>query len=692
MAYGGEIKNHVVIVKENQEKLRMKQHPNDSNSAHALSRKQKRAAGTRVASRFSRPAIAFLLLAIFGLGLLLSSGHIKHVDASRQVKGDSSISDSAAQQIQALLDEKESRSPAQKKMDSQLVYALKASRNQGIANGVPTLETRVVVDNENKTIVDITVNDLKRAHMKLAALQVEVISAVGSGIRARVNMESLETIAAFPEVIFVTPRQEAQLQGPVYANPGFPLMKAKAASLPGLRPGFAERAARVRAQLLAALPAYKNTQKGVKPNAPTALNTSEGDKTHKADVERSTFAFNGTGVKVGVLSDGVSNLAAAQATGDLGPVTVLSGQTGSGDEGTAMLEIVHDLAPGAQLFFATAFTSITSFAQNIRDLRTAGCDIIVDDVIYFVESPFQDGAPGVTNTNGGTVIQAVADVTAGGALYFSSAGNEGNLNDGTASVWEGDFVDGGASPVAAITGGTVHNFGGGNLNDQITTAGARSLLFWSDPLGASSNDYDLFVLNSAGNAVAASSTNIQNGTQDPVEDAGNRTSGQRLVILKKTGAAARFLHLTCFGAEMAIVTSGTTHGHNQVAAAYSVAATPAADAFCAGFTDGPFPNPFTAANKVECFSSDGPRRILYNANSTPITPGNVSSTGGTLRQKPDITAADGVAVTGVGGFPNPFYGTSAAAPHAGAIAALVKSANPSLTPAQICAHLHSDRH
>src|SRR5262249_28192529 len=93
------------------------------------------------------------------------------------------------------------------------------------------------------------------------------------------------------------------------------------------------------------------------------------------------------------------------------------------------------------------------------------------------------------------------------------------------------------------------------------------------------------------------------------------------------------------------------------------------------------PNPFNSANKIETFSSDGPRRILYNANSTPITPGNVSSTGGVLRQKPDITAADGVSCAAPGF--NPFFGTSAAAPHAGAIAALVKSANLSLTPAQI---------
>ncbi|HEU4388490.1 MAG TPA: S8 family serine peptidase, partial [Blastocatellia bacterium] len=68
---------------------------------------------------------------------------------------------------------------------------------------------------------------------------------------------------------------------------------------------------------------------------------------------------------------------------------------------------------------------------------------------------------------------------------------------------------------------------------------------------------------------------------------------------------------------------------------------------------------------------------------TAITPGTLLSSGGLPRQKPDITAADGVMVTGAGGFPSQFYGTSAAAPHAGAVAALIKSANPSLTSAQI---------
>jgi subtilisin family serine protease len=82
--------------------------------------------------------------------------------------------------------------------------------------------------------------------------------------------------------------------------------------------------------------------------------------------------------------------------------------------------------------------------------------------------------------------------------------------------------------------------------------------------------------------------------------------------------------------------------------------------------------PFTGSESLEPFSSDGPRRIFYNPDGTAITPGNVSSTGGRVRLKPDITAADGVA-TATPGFAD-FHGTSAAAPHAAAIAALLLSA------------------
>ena len=59
------------------------------------------------------------------------------------------------------------------------------------------------------------------------------------------------------------------------------------------------------------------------------------------------FGVDGAGVKVGVLSDSVDHLAQSQATGDLPTdLTVLPGQSGvpGTGEGSAMLEIVHDLA------------------------------------------------------------------------------------------------------------------------------------------------------------------------------------------------------------------------------------------------------------------------------------------------------------------------------------------------------------
>ena len=268
------------------------------------------------------------------------------------------------------------------------------------------------------------------------------------------------------------------------------------------------------------------------------------------------------------------------------------------------------------------------------------------------------------------------EVTADGALYFSSAGNGGNLNAGTSSTWEGDFADGGASG-GALGSGRLHSFGPQSYTALTSGPGNIPInLYWSDPLGGSGNDYDLFRLNSTGTIVLASSTNIQNGVQDPYEQLSGfgANTGHRVVIVKRTGAADRFLHVGAIGGALSIGTDGEVHGHAAAADAFAVAATPALAAF---------PQPFSSLNTVETFSSDGLRRLFYTADGTQYTPGNVSSTGGLLRQKPDLTAADGVSVTGAGGFPSPFFGTSAAAPHAAAIAGLLKSANGALTPADI---------
>src|SRR5277367_1874654 len=116
--------------------------------------------------------------------------------------------------------------------------------------------------------------------------------------------------------------------------------------------------------------------------------TSQGYISHQANLVVSGMGISGTGVTIGVLSDSASaaRIAALVASGDLpASVSVLPGQAGpptGTDEGTAMMEIIHDLAPGANLIFATAFTSASSFANNIIALQQAGCKIIVDDVTY----------------------------------------------------------------------------------------------------------------------------------------------------------------------------------------------------------------------------------------------------------------------------------------------------------------------
>ena len=524
------------------------------------------------------------------------------------------ISDNALQQIAALQAEKAARTPAQLKLDSQLVYALKQAHGQPFAPGVTSLRLGVKPAADGRYLVDIDAQVTQNLLDTIAANGGQVVNAVTNfnAIRALLPLDQTEVLAGRADVRFIKPAVAALTR--------------------------------------------------------TGSVDSQGDTTHRAAQARAAFYADGSGVKVGVLSDSVDFMAQAQATGDLPPnVTVLPGQASSGTgEGTAMLEIVYDLAPGAQLFFATGNGGDAQFAQNILDLRAAGCDIIIDDVFYFDESPFQDSI----------VTRAVNTVTADGALYFSAAGNEGSEVHGTSGTWEGDFADGGAAgPPVNGKGGNLHSFGA-TAYDTVTGVGMSTVLHWSDPLGASTNDYDLYVLDSTGANIVSSSTTVQNGTQDPFEIVAPPNVGERIVVVKASGDP-RFLHIDTIRGNLSINTDGNITGHATATNAFACAAVDVHTAYPGPFTGGP-------ANPVESFSTDGPRRVFYNADGTAITPGNFLSTGGYVRQKPDISAADGVATTlpSNSGL-NPFYGTSAAAPHAGAIAALVKSYNLSLSPSAI---------
>ncbi len=576
--------------------------------------------------------------------LCLASLALASLPAAAQTARSPQLSDSAQKQIAGILSFKTGLSPAEQKLSTHLVLASRAARHVALGNLAP-----------------FTPSASRKAG---GGLLVEISGSLSPSLMTSPAMHGVEmTNGAVPASSFAAGRVRAQVA---------------AADL----------------LTLASHPDVTSIREVSGAHTNVGSITSQGYIAHQANVVVNA-GINGAGINVGVLSDSATpaEVQALIKTGDLPSNTVvLPGQADDGfgddsNEGTAMMEIVHDMAPGANLFFATAFISEQSFADNIRALRFQyHCDIIVDDISYFDEPAFQDGI----------IAQAVNDVTADGALYFSSAANSGNLASGTSGTWEGDFTSAGtASSLISSAEGfpvPVNNFGTAakpQAYDVLTSVASSGVyLHWADAQGKSDNDYDLFILDATGTTVKGFSADSQTGTQDPFEavqpdpscGTANPTGycpavGDQIVIVKYHGAA-RAMHIDTERATVSIGTDGATFGHNAGKSTFSVAATYWNSA---GKGDVPFTG---FANPVETFSSDGPRRIFFNPDGTPTSPGRyLFANGGSHLIKPDATAADGVFVR-TPGF-QPFFGTSAAAPHAAAIAALVKQANPKLSNTDI---------
>jgi hypothetical protein len=296
------------------------------------------------------------------------------------------VSESALQQIGALLDEKASRTPAQLKLDSQLLYAVKRSRNEVIAPGVDHLRVGEAVDGTGTVEVDIAaaVSPELLDFIRQAGGTVLNSHARFNAIRARIPLAFVETLAGRSDVRFI--------------------------------------------------------REGARPEYDAGSVSTEGDATHGADVARATFGVNGSGVKVGVLSDSVDWMSNSQATGDLPPnVTVLPGQGGFGSgEGTAMLEIIHDSPPRrADCSLRTAGGCEANRAKHphlrawVRHHR--------DDVRIFNRTAVAGWHRG----------QAVNSVTADGGILFRQRGNAGNKLKGTSGTW-GRLVD--AATWGAVNG------------------------------------------------------------------------------------------------------------------------------------------------------------------------------------------------------------------------------------------------
>ena len=422
---------------------------------------------------------------------------------------------------------------------------------------------------------------------------------------------------------------------------------------------------------------------------------SEGDAQLKANAARSQFDVDGSGTKVGVLSDSFNSLGGQSSDvvtsnlpgpgnpcGRTTPVQVLQ-DFGGADEGRAMLQIVHDLAPGADLAFATAFTGELGFASNIRQLAANGADVIADDILYFAEPMYQDGP----------IAAAVDDVTAQGVDYFSMAYNSNRIVGGrNVNSWEATAYRPTGCPAALPAGGDCMDFnpggGGGDNTFQVTAASGASIrlsLGWAEPQQGVTDDFDFYALNAAGTTVLASSTDNNAVTGKAFEFLGltpNALTTFQLVIRRAPGdtgtpaikwinsdnAGAGFTGATPteYNSSNSTDTFGPTiFGHNGAAAAQTLAAVP-------------FNNP----NTVENFSARGPVTYYFQ----PADGVNPAPALGApqLVSKPDVAATDGVQNTFFG-FNDRFFGTSASAPHAAAVGALQEEANPDLSPTQIYA-------
>lgn len=476
---------------------------------------------------------------------------------------------------------------------------------------------------------------------------------------------------------------------------------------------------------------------------------SQGDRILQAMQAKSQFGVDGTGIRVGVISDGIGGTFAMGcttcgpssatpspiSTGDLPGATGTRNSSGTltsvsggiiaksfrtdgnleacngpcdtsglvGAEGTAMLEIVHDLAPGAQLYFANFDTSL-AFEQAVNFLA-ANTDVSVDD-ISFPDSPPYDGTNSVS-TNTATDLNTDTNPIRG---YFTAVANlaqnhyEGQYTDSTT---DGASITGQSGDVhlfQAVSTSTVDNENfGPSIADVATIPPSGQIivyLTWNDPKNASSNDYDLFLvpLSCSGfsstnllplppctvsGAPLASSKNPQTGTQPPTEqlvyvNAGVSRVAAGIVIQNVNNAAApRTFDVFIWGT----LGDDANPDHNFNTASGSVpteadAGGSPVSVVSVGATNASGSAPAIVA---ESYSSQGPTQATPQASA---------------RMKPDVIATDGVLVTGAGGFgvdpatgaqpclpgttPCSFFGSSAAAPHVAAIAALTLQAAPCL--------------
>jgi subtilisin family serine protease len=485
---------------------------------------------------------------------------------------------------------------------------------------------------------------------------------------------------------------------------------------------YARIAAAVDPEDLAALAALPEVT-AIHPNYGAQRNSGavrpQADAGLRSDIARARFGVDGAGIRVGILSDSFNRHLGGSVGGsgcgrrlrgsspqvslDLPESIVVldDGPQGATDEGAALGEIVHDIAPGADLLFASAYPSEAAFAENIHRILACGVEVMVDDVLFFSEPMFQDGI----------VAQAAQAALDSNVNFFSAAGNQGVAGiDQVYHDVDPEIDDTDDSP----TGSDLHDFGGTPFArvDLPPGCGVRFIMQWDEPFSGTlgpgaSTDLDLYVLD----APSIDARILQRG-DDPqgCTVGGPAPSGDPLEIayyVNRSGTTqtvyaavehfcgrkdVRFRIVTF---EPSLIGCRNPEGYGYAAGifgAVQIFGHPAAEgvaAVAAVFygeidSDGAVTPPLGVIN-VNPFSAGGGEVPIYFAgNGQPLPNGPA------LRFKPELAAPDGVNSTFFGidsdydqdTFRN-FAGTSAAAPHAAAVAALIRQMAPDLTPAAL---------
>jgi Subtilase family len=442
-------------------------------------------------------------------------------------------------------------------------------------------------------------------------------------------------------------------------------------------PQALDHIARVAGVTRVTLPTYAVHPRLKGTSAPAAASAAaidlNGVKIMHADQFVAQTGASGAGAKVGVQSGGISNLKTIQSRGELPAVQVVEPTDGSsspaGDEGTALLEELHAVAPGAALTYCGPNTYV-EYTSCLAQMIAAGATILVDDIIFAQQDLLSADS---------SEVQAVEQILAQnpGVALFTAAGNYNG------SYWEGSYSPValsslGLQPLTCPSGGAtqtdhyVAQFDG-DPSQLLTVAQSTSVpvvLAWADPPDQNLSKFDLYWVDRADSTQSgclAAGTASDNQVAQTVNFVGDTYTVY--IATPDATAAGKFLKLWIGGDGLTTLSRPTTGG----------VVTP--QAFATGaVTVGAVNGSDGVGNEIEAFSSVGPATLLF-PQQTQI-------------QVPLLVAPDGINVDATGTyfagslFPDGnFYGTSASAPNAAGVAALIQGAFPTSSAAQLVAAL-----